>query len=371
MKVDDSKLGTAIAKGIASSKPETPCPELEQIAALADGALADDERDRLLSHLAQCATCRELFVTTSELSADAASVEVRRRYLIPSALAAAAVLLVALTLTLKKTPDEKPQLAKTAEPAAPLAKTPLSSVPMSAATETAAPVVAPAPLAPTARQALSPAADQAPGSRRPEAPLPTLERCAGRLARLARLGSPARLAALLPAGNGASGFAEKVEPDALAFRIGMSSMELEVALLADDGDRAQAQTARLSALLQALLGDEDIADLERLAKRLEQGDKPSSLAGRTGKIERLIPRDQLGFARLGAWAQGARLAAKSGNADYFSQGVPEYFQKRLEQPGAPKGAAAKLRELRQKVNDPRSIDLQGVAEGIEELCKGF
>jgi hypothetical protein len=53
-----------------SNQPLGPCPELESLAALADGHLGGKERERLLSHLTECERCYEIFEETMTLMED-------------------------------------------------------------------------------------------------------------------------------------------------------------------------------------------------------------------------------------------------------------------------------------------------------------
>lgn len=195
---------------------------------------------------------------------------------------------------------------------------------------------------------------------------------ADRLARLlVRTGDPKELAPLIGGHDKSFGFVGKGDAGSLAFRIGVNLMDLQVALLADDGDRAQAQAARLGPLLELLAATPDTAGLERMVARLEQGEKPARLAGSSGDLERLVPREQVAYARLGAWAEGARLAAKTGNREYFAAGVPRYFGTPVADRAVPLPAAAILRELEQKLQKPRSIDFEAVQKGVEELLQAF
>jgi len=93
------------------------CPGLEDLATLLDGSLDSVERDRLLAHLASCRDCRETFLATRSWE-EGASHGAPRRFLFPSALAAAAVLVVAVTFTFKQTPTQPARMAASSPPAA-------------------------------------------------------------------------------------------------------------------------------------------------------------------------------------------------------------------------------------------------------------
>lgn len=122
MKTRDSLLGTAITKEIRSSGQTGHCPPPEDIAALVDGSMDGDARDKLLGHLAECERCRQIFVRARELIHDDQSAGERRRYVVPSLLATAALLVIALTLTLsarQPTTAKKVQVAKQEQTARP------------------------------------------------------------------------------------------------------------------------------------------------------------------------------------------------------------------------------------------------------------
>lgn len=114
MKTRDSLLGTAITKQIRSIGQTGHCPSPEEIAALVDGSMDGDARDNLLGHLAECDNCRQIFVRARELIHDDQSAGERRRYVVPSLLATAATVVIALTLTLttRQSAPRKTHVAK-------------------------------------------------------------------------------------------------------------------------------------------------------------------------------------------------------------------------------------------------------------------
>lgn len=358
MKTDDSALGAAITRSLANGSPAGDCPSLEKIAELVDGSPGGAERDLLLGHLALCDRCRELFVAASELASDEQDTakqptDMRRNYVVPSAFAAAAVLIIALTLQMRPLPTDKGMVAEHAAPAAPRVATSGKPTPnrSDANMKDETPVAA-------ENKAVVAGAGPATGSERP-----------ARL--LLRYGDPEQLAALAAAQEKGFGFAMKGDARTLAFRTGVNLMNLEVSLLAKDRDRAEAVAARLAPLLEALAGNPDAPPLERMVASLEQGTAPESLAGTSAELELMLPREQLPYTRLGAWAQGAKLAAKSGNRDYLAAGVPHYFGKKLSDPSLPPQAEAALRELDRKLKKARSMHLELVEKDVAALLEAF
>jgi hypothetical protein len=338
----DKLLGRAIARALENGGCATSCPSPEAMAALVDGRARDDERDILLRHLAECGRCRQVFITARELMQDEAAVGNRKWYTIPSVLAAAAVLIIALTIALRPSPPETVQMKRSAETANLLAE-PQKGLPQAVKRETAS----------VARK---------------EPPLLTADQLARQLAQAS---DPRQLAALTGTRGKNYGFAGNKDDTALSFRVGVSAMDLEIALLADDSDRAQAEAVRLGALLQALTGDDSAADLEQLVEKLERGEKPSRYVSRSVKIERALSHDKVVYARLGVWAEGARLAARTGNGEFFAGGVPTYFRKSINSMGASRRAANALRDLDKKMKDPQKIDFRSVESELEELIREF
>lgn len=355
----ETRLARAITRVLNTAAPAARCPELEEIAALADDALPEGARERLLAHFSECGRCREIFVATRELTAQEQAAGSGRRYLFPWALAAAAVLVLALGLTLKKgtAPEARIAEIEQAPPQRP------------ARSEKEGVQVATAAVDPSGKREapLSAVPRVAPGVARRTPPL-TVEATARELF---KRGDPRRLAELTGVQDKSYGFAGPGNRDRLAFRVGITSMDLEVALLADDGDRAQAQAARLCLLLQTLIGEEETAGLERLVARLEKGEKPSGFAGSIRGVERLIPPERLGYARLGARVQAARLAARSGNRAYFEGRTSRDLAVRPVGLKLPPRARGVLGALSRKMRDPQGMDLALVDADLEELVQGL
>lgn len=367
MKKDDSALGTTLARGLADGNPAEGCPALEAVAGAVDGSLTAMERDRVLGHLAGCDHCRELFLAASQLS-DAPAQQKRPRFLLSSALAAAAILVIAVTLQLRTVGPEQGMVARNEQAAPP--QTAASSE------RNGEPLLAKemAQL-PDAKRERVPAREQVASA--------DAERKSGKIrqafapdgARLARLlmakGDPGRLASLSMAQDKNFGFATSADARTVAFHIGVNLMNLEVELIAGDGDRAQAQAARLAPLLESLAGAPDHSPLEGMVAQLERGVDPSKLAGASGQLESLVPSEQVPFARLGAWAQGARLAAKIGNRDYLAAGVPRYFGNKVADQGVPVPAVLALKELDVRLKRPGNLDLELVEKELLALLQAF
>ncbi|MCM0083507.1 zf-HC2 domain-containing protein [Geomonas sp. Red32] len=356
MNRDNSPLAKAIGKGLAESSPAGPCPALEEIAALVDGAVTGAERDLLLGHFASCDSCRETFVRSRELTSAGSAGAKRNRYLLPSAFAAAAVMVLALSVALHA-PGPSPAGA----PAAKVADAARNSAAV-APTVAMAPASQsePSPVAPS-----TPARPEAAGGRRGGTALSA----SAIAARLTGSGDAAQLAALTSTQEKSFGFAAAGDAKSGAFRAGRAAVDLEVALAASDGDRAQAAANRLATVLQSLAPNADVKAIDDLNSRLERGDKANQFGGATARFLVAIPAGQQGYVRLGEWAEGARLAVKSGNARFFSGGVPKALTA-ASLPDCPPEVRKALAAL-EKGSKGKRVDLTTMAARVDELIHAF
>jgi len=64
--ISSEKLGNALANEMVKVKPGR-CPTSEEIAALIDGKLSQENRDKILHHLSSCNFCYDTFILTSDL----------------------------------------------------------------------------------------------------------------------------------------------------------------------------------------------------------------------------------------------------------------------------------------------------------------
>jgi len=94
----DERLGTILSRGLAQSKTgETGhCLEPESIAAVVDGTITGEERDRILKHVSACDTCYEMFLLASELQKEEESQQETHKILWMKPLALAASVLIVI-----------------------------------------------------------------------------------------------------------------------------------------------------------------------------------------------------------------------------------------------------------------------------------
>lgn len=112
----DEILGSSLSHALGQKSNDEQCPVPEETAALIDGVLVGEERDKLLGHLAVCSRCREAFIIASELVQPAVTVSGRKVWYYVSATAAvAAMAVIALSITLREPASDHRRLAGTTQ----------------------------------------------------------------------------------------------------------------------------------------------------------------------------------------------------------------------------------------------------------------
>lgn len=91
----DERLGSVLSRGLAQLETGY-CPEPESIAAVVEGTVAIEERDRLLKHVTACDTCYEMFLLTSQLQEEEESKKETHKILRLKPLALAASFLIVI-----------------------------------------------------------------------------------------------------------------------------------------------------------------------------------------------------------------------------------------------------------------------------------
>jgi hypothetical protein len=115
----------------------------------------------------------------------------------------------------------------------------------------------------------------------------------------------------------------------LAFRLGVRTVDLNVALTLGDTARA----ARLTGELVESLGRTDLSEMARaeyveLRTQLTRGESPADLTERASHAERTLDEllDSFWFA-FGRWTAGGDLAARTGTTEFFAAPLTERFLK--------------------------------------------
>ncbi|MGB5160560.1 MAG: zf-HC2 domain-containing protein [Thermoanaerobaculia bacterium] len=297
---------------------ETKCPEIETIAALLDGRLKGDERGRVIEHLGQCDACYEVFTETrrfQEEETEKGKVLVHPatwRKWIPAATAMAAAMLLMVL-------------------AVPMWRAFQGGV---SATE------------------------------------------AGRLAEnLVSTSKPSELVPLAYSGDGWSrtrGVGTGLNDRQRFFRLGVRTVDLELALRAGDAERATLLLHELSNLARDLpLPETILVSYDDLMERLERGEAPDSLTQRSAAAASLIPdAAEAPYLELGQWAEAGLLAAISGDADFFDRSFVRTYPEALKATELPEDLRAPLTtisaQLDQRVDDG---DLASLTEAFTELVE--
>jgi len=314
------------------------CPDLEEIAAWADGRLDEDRQRAIVDHLDRCPECYDLAAGAIAFRQEAdsawqtpAAAPVRDfraapRWAVPAA-AAAALLLAAVLIAVAPVQMTGPA--------------PAAAVPIVPATPAAAPdQVLPAPSVP----------DNAGGDRLAQvlhqaSVLPSV-----RAAMAAPAAVPAAWAAEIRLPEGAAyGFG--APPADGWFALGMRWVEAELHLQAGDPAAAAETLARIRRDLKRLGGTAELgSDYDRTEAGLRQSEMtelPAALFDRT-----LAAGGARGAARmeLGAWVGGGRIAARTGYGAYFKHAEIDRLEAGVRAAGGPPGVAGAFDEIRRQID---------------------
>jgi len=318
-KIDrDTLLGRALTRAIAARTKDEPCPPLEDIAALVDGKLDGKRRDDVMGHLAGCDTCYHVFLSAREM-VGAERKRTRTPVYVFSGLAAAAVLLLALSVVLRQTgTDEKQMVVKRIETAEPTSVKP-------------------------AVGEVRDESDQK--GKMPEKKKEYLPTTVGGMAEIVARGIDAeRLRKLTGEGERRTyGFAEARNAGARVFRLGVVSTDLEMSLQKGDRDSALRHISQLMFILNSF---EDLqvsaTTIDQAREQLEGDTSPVKVRGVTESIRNGLPKELHIHLDFGAWSESARIAAATGNSVFFRDGAVAYFRKNLPRN---KGTADSLKAL--------------------------
>ena len=325
------------------------CPSIEELAALIDGTLEGDAREQLMKHLAVCERCYEVFTTSQELLAvDEVPAKKRPVTFIASTIAVAAVIVVALTLSLQGNKEVKTDIATVDENKA-------SHVPLSVAQ-------------PTLRK---------------EAPLPVVAKTEGYVPPTAsesvkRLVRPDNAGQLMESVSGNSsmyGFSGATAPDKVAFRLGVRATDLELLLRGNDRDAVTSQLKQVIELLrQVNKSSAEVTRLTEIMGRVEAGEALQGFDGCTAGLESVIATDAERFRyRFGVWAEGGRLASLAGNRAYVTAQSIRYVKDGVKGMQLPPGVSNALGEIEVVVGrgEFSEKDFAGMKRAFEDIAGMF
>jgi hypothetical protein len=343
----DEMLGRALMRSAAANAPVGACPPLEEIAALVEGTLPEESRDRLFGHLADCTSCRETYTLSKELSEPVVRLS-RVWYIAPSAVAIAVVMVIAITLTMRQGERPGQQMAsKTPHQAGDLARPGMS-----------APAVPPTPPTIVARK---------------HQPPEMLPLTAPQAARLLIKGQDPRSLVARAGGSRAKtyGFATGQTKTGSAFSIGVYSLTLELALLANDRDAASMNLMRIGQYAPSVSDNKRLSKmLEDRQQRLDEGAPLGNMQGITEEIGNQVPLAEKQYFRFGVWCEAGRLAAVLGKGDFFTQKAVSYFEKNLPAEKLPNEAKEAFLGVAAEIRKPQ-MDLEELGRSLDRLCRTF
>lgn len=344
----DEVIGRFVSRAPASNGPDSPCPSLEEIAALVDDSLPADRRDLLFGHLADCALCRNIYVLSQELSAPQTEMKGKVWYKAIPAFAAAAVVVLVISLTLYLRERNSWQLAVT----------PPRQSESVARSGDSAPVPSPTQRSSVAQQ------------RQAQEPQPPGAKQAAQF-----LAKGQKLSDLLARTNSilvkSYGFASAPAPSKAAFRIGVDSLILELALLGDDRDMAGMTLTRMSQHLSAAGGNAQVVSLVEARKEsVYQGASLDQIKGLAEQIENGIPENTRSFVRFGVWCEAGRMAVASKKSEFLSPTAVLYFERHLPSDQLPPEANEALKEIAAGLSKPQP-DLEALGGKLEQIIAVF
>jgi len=313
------------------------CPDLEEIAAWADGRLDEDRQRAIVDHLDRCPDCYDLAAGAIAFRQEAdsawqapAATPVRSfraspRWAVPAA-AAAALLLAAVLIAVAP--------SRMAGPA------PSAAIPTVPATPAAAPDTAiPTPTVPgnaRDRQAVTARQDNVLASVR--ALLAAPDTVPAAWAAAIRLPEDAAYGFGAPPADG-------------WFALGLRWVEAELHLRAGDPATAAETLARIRRDLDRLGGTADLGSeydrTETGLRRSEMTELPAALFDRT-----LAAGGARGGARMevGAWVGAGRIAVRAGYGAYFKHSDIDRLEAGVNVAGCPPGVAVAFDAIRRQID---------------------
>ena len=312
----DTALGGLLARGIPGGPNMTDCPTMERLSQFIDGKLSREDRESVVTHLSDCGRCysilsESLAIREELISRSRARIKRYLSYTIPTALAAAAVMLFIFRILQPEYEFDGKMKREPAYRAEVIDKKPLLK-----------PDVAPVHYS-------------------------FAGELADRLSGNNNAASLARIAGKQRKPETAYGFSSVVPLKKTAFRIGVCLTALEVALKAKDKEKIDAFSKRLIELLKpiapaygpipAIIEQKGNGNSGREASRYE--DFSSAVEGSFENTQVAV------FLKFGEWVEAAGLAAEVRNAAFFQPVVVSGFRQELETSGAPVGTTKNLSHL--------------------------
>ncbi len=305
---EDNQLGAYIASLDKGGKTEHDCPTFADLSRFMDGKSSYAERKRIIGHLNQCQSCYELFSEALVINEELNTEKEEQVFEIASS---PLDKLVAAASSLIGTMENSLKIRYTA------------------------PVVAILLIA--VLVAFKP--EKHPGYKTVASSLDGVEISHHLVNQLKKL----------PYGSAAFGFFDGLSLERAAFRIGVLTYSLEIAVRARDAE----QSNLLIKPLLSLLGELDeqgkvVSNLREVHFLLSNGSFPESISRHTEPIEPLMQQQDVGFFMVfGSWVQAGSLAASANDPLFFEKSDLPYYQDEANKLGLPPGIERSLKSIAQ------------------------
>ena len=318
----DETIGRAMAGAIAEEEAPGPCLTDGDMAAIVEGSLVDEERNRLMEHLSSCETCLKVFITSQRILGKKAHRQLSSRFILPSVgVAIAALLTIGINICLQgNTPDKTSVIA---------------------GKEHAPAIVEKQAAVPSPIGSLS---VHGGGSASAYAPISAFDVAHN----LADAGDVKSLLAAIPRDRSeVFGFSAAIPSEKSVFRIGEHAADLELFLLVDDREGAVSHLKQIVELLQnSGKKQTEVVKFKEILQKIEGGRPLQDLNNCTSSLVKIFAaNDELFLYSFGVWAEGGRLAAMVGNKDYFSTNSLRYVKAGVKDMHPPPGMLKALQEI--------------------------
>ena len=342
----DELLGAALVGALADSDASGDCPGDEDLAALLERALPEDERERLQAHLASCDDCLARYTVAARLHLPKAAPARRSRLGYAAGLAALAAGIAAIVLTRQQsgnpTLPSAPQMTAERAPAGP--------VPKGTAQEPALQAYAP--------------------QERPERGVASVATPAASATVVALAALVYDGAVSVPPPGGATGnsygFSEALSPGKIAFRTGVAGMDLGAALKSGDPAARDAAVGRLG----DLLGKGAAARLRELVREPASDRMRQHYLLAVKEIEqRAGGNGQALLFRFGAWSEAGRLAGDAALGRVVDRASIRRFREGLQGDDLPQGVRNSLEKMDASLLSSAggALDTRRIRHALDEI----
>lgn len=342
----------------------TTCPDLEELAAFADGRLSGAARDAVVEHLADCEDCYEIYAETLRVQED---------------LGPRAVPLE----------DDPPLTVLTDAPV--VGHSPLTmpaDAPVAVQPPLAMPAGAPVVVHPRSYRPVRWAVPAAALAAAAALAVVVLPRWLGTGTSVIPVGDVAALVADSSLGDVGEWYEHDwprkrgmgpelgttdIDSAKRAFRLGVRAVDLEAAIRLEDRDTAEVQTYAIERLLN---GDDFLRffspQYQELQSQILNGTDQQQILTSESRIRKLLMQDAdpafSFYHSFGMWTETARLAALTGHAEYFTGRDFRRGLGKLRDGELADGVVGKLDKVEELAGTPAALD--ELSQALEEIISG-